>query len=56
MVSLKYVEEAEVLRCKRIPIRRSTTKIPRATIREFDGHGHQFDNDLSEVGRDIKGL
>jgi hypothetical protein len=29
-------------------------KLPRATIREFDGHGHQFNYDLSEVARDIK--
>jgi uncharacterized protein len=28
-------------------------KLPRATVREFDGRGHQFDNDLSEVARDI---
>jgi uncharacterized protein len=28
-------------------------KLPRATIREFDGRGHQFDDDLSEVARDI---
>jgi len=25
-----------------------------ATIREFDGRGHQFDDDLSEVARDIE--
>jgi uncharacterized protein len=31
-------------------------KLPRATVREFDGRGHQFDDDLSEVGRDIGGL
>jgi predicted alpha/beta hydrolase family esterase len=31
-------------------------KLPQATIREFDGRGHQFDDDLSEVARDIKGL
>ena len=31
-------------------------KLPQATIREFDGHGHQFNNDLSEVVRDIKRL
>ncbi len=31
-------------------------KLPRATIREFDGHGHQFNYDLSEVARDIKKL
>src|SRR6185436_12710477 len=29
-------------------------KLPRATIREFDGRGHQFNNDLSEVAADIK--
>jgi uncharacterized protein len=29
-------------------------RLPGATIREFDGRGHQFD-DLSEVARDIKG-
>jgi predicted alpha/beta hydrolase family esterase len=28
-------------------------KLPRATVREFDGRGHQFDDDLSEVARDI---
>lgn len=31
-------------------------KLPRATIREFDGRGHQFDDDLSEVARDIESL
>ena len=31
-------------------------KFPQATIREFDGRGHQFNNDLSEVAADIKGL
>jgi serine hydrolase len=31
-------------------------KLPQATIHEFDGRGHQFNNDLSEVARDIKGL
>jgi hypothetical protein len=29
-------------------------KLPRATIREFDGRGHQFNNDLSEVAADIR--
>ena len=28
-------------------------KIPQATVREFEGHGHQFNNDLSEVAADI---
>ncbi len=31
-------------------------KLPQATIREFDGRAHQFNNDLSEVGADIAGL
>jgi serine hydrolase len=31
-------------------------KFPQATIREFDGRGHQFNNDLSEVAADIKRL
>jgi hypothetical protein len=31
-------------------------KLPQATIREFDGRGHQFNNDLSEVAADIKSL
>jgi predicted alpha/beta hydrolase family esterase len=31
-------------------------KLPWATVREFDGRGHQFDDDLSEVARDIEGL
>jgi predicted alpha/beta hydrolase family esterase len=31
-------------------------KFPQATVREFDGRGHQFNNDLSEVAADIKGL
>lgn len=30
--------------------------VPQATIREFDGRGHQFNNDLSEVAADIKAL
>jgi predicted alpha/beta hydrolase family esterase len=28
-------------------------KLPQATIREFDGRGHQFGNDLTEVAEDI---
>jgi predicted alpha/beta hydrolase family esterase len=31
-------------------------RIPQATIREFDGRGHQYNNDLSEVAADIKSL
>jgi serine hydrolase len=31
-------------------------KLPQATVREFDGRGHQFDDDLSEVAQDIGGL
>ncbi len=31
-------------------------KLPDAMIREFDGRDHQFNNDLSEVARDIKRL
>ena len=31
-------------------------KLPRATAREFDDRGHQFDDDLSEVARDIQRL
>jgi len=33
-----------------------TEKFPRATIREFDDRGHQFDDDLSDVARDIERL
>jgi predicted alpha/beta hydrolase family esterase len=33
-----------------------TKKIPQAIVREFDGRGHQFNNDLSEVALDIKSL
>jgi len=29
-------------------------KLPQATIREFDGRGHQFGNDLAEVAEDIR--
>jgi len=28
-------------------------RLPRATVRESDGRGHQFGNDLSDVARDI---
>jgi len=31
-------------------------KIPQAIVRKFDGRGHQFNNDLSEVAEDIKSL
>ena len=31
-------------------------KLPQATVREFDGRGHQFNNDLSEVASDITRL
>ena len=30
-------------------------RLPRATIREFDGRGHQLGNDLSDVAADIRG-
>jgi len=29
-------------------------KLPQATVRAFDGRGHQFGDDLSEVARDIR--
>ena len=29
-------------------------KLPKATVRELDGRGHQFGDDLSEVARDIR--
>jgi uncharacterized protein len=29
-------------------------KLPQATVRGFDGRGHQFDDDLSEVARGIR--
>ena len=28
-------------------------KLPRATVQEFDGRGHQFNDDLSEVAQGI---
>lgn len=31
-------------------------RLPQATFRGFDGLGHQFDDDLSEVAREIGGL
>jgi predicted alpha/beta hydrolase family esterase len=31
-------------------------KLPRATVREVDGRGHQFGDDLSEVAWDIEAL
>ena len=31
-------------------------KLPQAIVREFDGRGHQFDDDLSEVAHDIERL
>jgi hypothetical protein len=33
-----------------------TAKLPRATIHELNGRGHQFNDDLSEVARDIRRL
>jgi predicted alpha/beta hydrolase family esterase len=33
-----------------------TEKLPEAAIHEFYGRGHQFDDDLSEVARDIRRL
>lgn len=33
-----------------------TERIPQATVREFDGRGHQFNNDLSEVAAAVKSL
>ena len=32
------------------------TKLPRAAVRGFDGRGHQFGDDLSEVAGDIREL
>ena len=29
-------------------------KLPKATVRELDGRGHQFGDDLSEIARDIR--
>jgi predicted alpha/beta hydrolase family esterase len=31
-------------------------KVPQAAIRKFEGRGHQFNNDLSDVAEDIKSL
>ena len=31
-------------------------KVPRARFHEFDGRGHQFEDDLSEVAQDIVSL
>ena len=31
-------------------------RLPQATFREFDGRGHQFNDDMSEVARDIERL
>lgn len=31
-------------------------KLPHAVLRRYDGLGHQFDNDLSEVARDIRSV
>ena len=31
-------------------------QLPQATVREFDGRGHQFNNDVSEVAADIRSL
>jgi predicted alpha/beta hydrolase family esterase len=31
-------------------------KLPQATVRQFDGRGHQFNNDLSEVAADVASL
>jgi len=31
-------------------------KVPHANTREFDGRGHQFDDDLTEVAHDIQSL
>jgi predicted alpha/beta hydrolase family esterase len=33
-----------------------TEKLAQPTIREFDGRGHQFNDDLTEVARDIQRL
>jgi predicted alpha/beta hydrolase family esterase len=30
-------------------------KLPQATVREFDGRGHQFGNDLTEIAEDVAG-
>jgi predicted alpha/beta hydrolase family esterase len=35
---------------------RYAERVPQAAIREFDGRGHQFNNDLSEVAEAIKSL
>lgn len=31
-------------------------KLPQATVREFDGRGHQFGNDLAQIAEDIRSV
>ena len=31
-------------------------KVPQARVRAFEGRGHQFDDDMSEIAHDIEGL
>jgi predicted alpha/beta hydrolase family esterase len=53
-VFLYHARDDEVVPFEHLALYKA--KLPRATVREFDGRGHQFGDDLSEVARDIDGL
>lgn len=46
--------EDEVVPFEHLELYKQT--LPQAAFREFDGRGHQFDDDLSDVAEDIEGL
>ena len=49
---LYYSRDDEVVPLEHLALYKA--KLPQATVREFDGCGHQFRDDLSEVARDIR--
>jgi uncharacterized protein len=49
---LYYSRDDEVVPLEHLALYKA--KLPQATVREFDGCGHQFGDDLSEVARDIR--
>ncbi len=51
-ISLYHSRDDEVVPFAHLAL--YAAKLPQATIREFDGRGHQFGNDLTEIAEDIR--
>ena len=51
-ISLYHCKDDEIAPLEHLKV--YAAKLPRATVREFDVGGHQFNNDLSAVAADIR--